>query len=56
MPYNSPFLETVSLLPSLVFLLLCLSLTLSFVLLLLCLSHTLSLVLLSFFYLICIFL
>ena len=55
MPYNSPFLETVSLLPFLVFLLLCLSLTLSFVLLLLCLSHTLSLVLLSFLYLICIF-
>ena len=49
MPYNSPFLETVSLLPSLVFLLLCLSLTLSFVLLLLCLSLTLSLVFLSFF-------
>lgn len=37
MPYNSPFLETVSLLPSLVLLLLCLSYTLSSVLLLLCL-------------------
>ncbi len=52
MPYNSPFLETVSLLLSLAFLLLYLSYFLSFVLLLLCLSLTLSFVLLSFLYLI----